>query len=43
MTNKRDAKVFDDFESFLPKEFEKMLNSLRGDFRERAKRLKIIH
>ena len=42
VVSKRDAEIFDDFESFLPKGFENTLNKFRGDFRERAKRMGIM-
>jgi len=42
MINKRDVKVFDDFESFLPKNFEKDLKRLRSDGEERLKKLEKI-
>ncbi len=40
--SKRDSKVFDDFEDFLPQRFESTLKKLRSDERERLKRLGII-
>jgi len=42
MVSKRDARVFDNFESFLPKDFDKELRRLRSDGKERLKRLRII-
>ena len=40
--SKRDSKVFDDFEEFLPERFESTLKKLRSDERERLKRLGIV-
>ncbi len=40
--SKRDPKVFDDFEDFLPSNFEEVLRKTRSDQAERLKRLGII-
>lgn len=42
MVSKRDPKIFDDFESFLPANFDKMLRSFRHDEKARLKKLGII-
>jgi len=42
MLSKKDPKVFDNFESFLPDNFEKILNKIRHDEKERLKRIGII-
>lgn len=42
MVSKKDSKVFDDFEEFLPEKFEKVLKKIRSDEKERLKRLGII-
>ena len=42
MISKRDSKVFDDFEEFLPEKFESTLKKLRSDEMERLKRLGIV-
>jgi len=40
--SKKDPKVFDDFDDFLPQRFESTIKKLRLDERERLKRLGII-
>ena len=42
MISKKDSKVFDDFEEFLPVRFELTLKKLRSDEREHLKRLGIV-
>ena len=42
IVSKRDSKVFDDFEDFLPERFEKTIKKIRSDEKERLKRLGII-
>ena len=42
MISKKNSKVFDDFEDFLPANFEKTLKKIRTDEKERLKRLGII-
>ncbi len=42
MVSKRDSKVFDNFEEFLPESFLTVLKKLRSDEKERLKRLGII-
>ncbi len=42
MVSKRDSRVFDNFEDFLPEKFEKTLKKIRTDEKERLKRLGII-
>ncbi len=42
MISKRDKNVFDDFESFLPDNFGKVLEKIRSKRGERLKRLSII-
>lgn len=39
--SKKNSKVFDNFNSFLPERFEDTLKKLRSDYRERLKRLGI--
>ena len=42
MVSKKNAKVFDDFEGFLPEGFSNILKKIRADEKERLKRLGII-
>lgn len=41
MVSKRDPKIFDRFDGFLPERFDKILGKIRSDERERLKRLGI--
>ncbi len=40
--SKKNSKVFDKFEDFLPEKFDKTLKRIRSDEKERLKRLGII-
>lgn len=42
MVSKRDAKVFDDFDSFLSSGFDKTLVKLRRNSQERLKKLGVV-
>ena len=42
LVSKRDPKVFDDFEDFLPDNFDKIMKKMRADEKERLKRLGVI-
>ena len=42
MISKKNPKVFDDVQSFLPENFEKILIKIRTDEKERMKRLGIL-
>ncbi|MBI4438586.1 AbrB/MazE/SpoVT family DNA-binding domain-containing protein [Candidatus Woesearchaeota archaeon] len=42
IVSKKDPSVFDNFDEFLPENFEKTLNKIRTDEKERLKRLGII-
>ena len=42
MISKRNPKVFDDFEEFLPERFDKTMKKIRSDEKDRLKRLGII-
>ncbi len=42
MVSKKNPKVFDNFEEFLPEKFENVLKKIRYDEKERLKRLGVI-
>lgn len=42
MVSKRDPKIFDRFDDFLPERFDKVLRKIRSDEKERLRRLGIV-
>lgn len=42
MVSKRDPKIFDKFDDFLPERFDKIIRKIRSDEKERLRRLGIV-